>query len=350
MKREDLYMRSFRGEDGFNEFVQSLGGNPAAITKAAGLVPHLPKGLINFESFAGTCRLFEEGAKQTNEPQFGLKWALNQPPDFRFSGPNVLLLSMSSNAGQWLDMAIDYQKIHSNGMSFRYEKDTETDLVTGYIYVHPLAPPCRQMVEQFVACIAIIGRQFIPSFNFHHLAFQHGPPEDMSLYDEVFQCPIVFNADQVTITTGLQYLKMKKTGVVTKLVLPLVRKYMNWQLDKHPRGADSISMLITESLPGIMGVRGSSVNDIAQVLDIHPKKIQRLLKDEGTNFSDVLDDVRKNIAERLLIESDISIARLAGMLDYSSDRPFTAASKRWFGMTPTEFRRARREESGEGAK
>ena len=71
MKREDLYMRSFRGEDGFNEFVQSLGGDPAAVTKASGLAPTLPKGLMNFESFAGICKLFEEGAAQTSEPYFG---------------------------------------------------------------------------------------------------------------------------------------------------------------------------------------------------------------------------------------------------------------------------------------
>jgi AraC-like DNA-binding protein len=141
---------------------------------------------------------------------------------------------------------------------------------------------------------------------------------------------------------------MKKTGVVTKLVLPLVRKYMNWQLTKHPHGEDSISMMIAGSLPGVMGVNGSSVNDIAKVLNIHPKKIQRLLKDEGTNYSDVLDDVRKNIAERLLIESDISIVRLAKMLDYSSDRPFTAAAKRWFDLTPTEFRRAQRAKKSKG--
>ena len=76
MKSEDLYVRSFRGEDGFSEFVASLGGDPAAVTKASGLAPSLPKGLINYESFSGVCRLFEAAAAQTGEPYFGLKLSL----------------------------------------------------------------------------------------------------------------------------------------------------------------------------------------------------------------------------------------------------------------------------------
>ena len=338
MKREDLYMRSFRGEDGFNEFVSSLGGNPALITKTAGLTPSLPKGLINFESFAGACRLFEEAAAQTNEPYFGLKWAFHQPKDFRFSGPNILLLSMSNNAREWIDMAIDYQKIHSNGMSFRYEEDLATNTVTGIITVHPLAPPCRQMVEQLLGGIALLGRQFIPDFKLNLVTFQHSPPQNMDLYEEVFQCPVIFNADRITVVADHHYLGLQKTSVVTKMVTPLVKKYLNWQLAKHPKAKQSISMMVAGVIPVILGVKGSDIQQAAQALNIHPKKLQRLLKEEGTSYSQILDDVRRNIAARILAESDISIIRLAKMLDYSSDRPFTTASKRWFGMPASEYR------------
>jgi hypothetical protein len=141
MKREDLYMRSFRGEDGFNEFVKNFGGDPVLVTEKAGLAPSLPTGLINFESFTGVCHLFEEAAKQTNEPYFGLKWAFHQPSDFRFSGPTVLLLSMAKNARQWIDMAIDYQKIHTNGISFHYREDPEKKYRYGiYKPTSPRAP------------------------------------------------------------------------------------------------------------------------------------------------------------------------------------------------------------------
>ena len=339
MKREDLYMRSYRGEDGFNEFVSSLGGDPAAVTEAAGLKPSIPKGLINFESFSNSCTLFEEAAAQTNEPYFGLKWAFHQPEDFRFSGPTVFLISLAANARQWMDMAIKYQKIHSNGFSYHYEEDEAANSVTGVLSINPLAPPCRQMVEQAMAGIALLGRQFMPDFKLNLVTFQHARPADMALYEKAFQCPVVFNADRTTIVADHRYIKEQRTRILTKLVSPMVGQYLKWQLAKHPKAKQSISMTVVETIPAILGVKGSDIQHASQALDIHPKKLQRLLKDEGTSYSLILDDVRKNIADRILVESDISIGRLAKMLDYSSDRPFTAAAKRWFGMTGTEYRK-----------
>lgn len=338
MKRENLYMRSFRGEDGFNEFVSSFGGDPVAVTKAAGLEPSLPKGLINFESFTGICALFEEAAAQTNQPYFGLKWALHQPTDFRFSGPNVLLITMSANARQWVDMAIEYQKVHTNGFSFHYEENKAAGTVTGVIAIHPLAPPSRQMVEQLLAGISIISHQFVSDFEFKQVTFQHGPPEDMTLYEEIFKCPVEFNADRTTVTTDLRFLELNKTHFLTKAITPFVKKYMDWRIQKHPEAQQSISMMIAETLPAILGVEGSDIKHVSKTLDIHPKKLQRLLSEEGTSYSQVLDEVRKHIAARLLADSEISIIRLAKMLDYSSDRSFTAASKRWFGMPATKYR------------
>ena len=339
MKREDLYTRSFRGEDGFNEFVASLGGDPIAVTKASGLAPSLPKGLINFESFAGVCRLFEEAAAQTGEPYFGLKWALRQPTDFRFSGPTVYLLTKAIDMRHWIDLAISYQKIHTNGISYRYEVDKVADTLTGIIMVHPFAPPCRQIVEQLLAGIALLGQQFIPDFQLKRVTFQHSAPEDMTLYEKIFKCPVLFDADQTTIVSESRYIELKNTGLMTKIASPLVRKYMDWQIAKHPIAKQTISMLVSETIPTILGVNGSDIQHMSQALDLHPKKLQRLLKEEGTSYSAILDEVRQNIAARLLAESDISIVRLAKMLDYSSDRPFTTASKRWFGMSATDYRR-----------
>ncbi len=68
----------------------------------------------------------------------------------------------------------------------------------------------------------------------------------------------------------------------------------------------------------------------------------RPISDEGTNFSEILEKVRDNMARRLLIDSEMSIERIAGLLDYAVTPPFTLAFKRWTGQTPLNFRRAER--------
>lgn len=339
MKPEDLYIRSYRGEDGFNEYVSALGGDPVSVTQASGLAPSLPEGLINFESFTGTCRLYEEAAAQTGEPYFGLKWALHQPPDFRFGGPVIFLLTQATNIRHWLDMAIDYHKIHNNGIAYHYEPDKAANIVTGFISPHPLAPPCRQLLEHILAAVALLRQDFTPDKKFIRVTFQHSAPEDMTLYEEIFQCPVIFNADKTTIVAEYGIIGDNHAGFMTKLTSSFVKKYLDWQITKYPKTKQTISMLVTETIPVIIGLDGTDIQHVAKALNLHPKKLQRLLKEEGTSYSAILDEVRQNIAARLLVESDISINRLAQMLDYSSDRPFTTASKRWFGMSAKEYRK-----------
>jgi len=88
-----------------------------------------------------------------------------------------------------------------------------------------------------------------------------------------------------------------------------------------------------------MGTNNSDITALANALELHPKKLQRLLADEGNTYSEILDQVRISLTDRLLGETDMSINRIAKTLDYSTDRAFTAAVKRWHGMTPTKYRK-----------
>ena len=111
-------------------------------------------------------------------------------------------------------------------------------------------------------------------------------------------------------------------------------------------GADvrHVTVNITQILPALLGSHKTDINSVATVLDLHPKKLQRLLKEEGTNFSELVEDVRRTMAARLLTETDLSIGHIAKMLDYTTDRSFGVAVKRWFNMTPTEYRKQRYED------
>jgi len=118
----------------------------------------------------------------------------------------------------------------------------------------------------------------------------------------------------------------------------LLDSYLNWANKKSPVTRQPITHLIMESLPALLGVNKSDINSIGDALQLHPKKLQRLLADENTNYSEILDNVRMNIAKRLLTETDISIDRISKILDYSTDRAFTMASKRWFNQPPSKYR------------
>jgi AraC-like DNA-binding protein len=81
------------------------------------------------------------------------------------------------------------------------------------------------------------------------------------------------------------------------------------------------------------------MNSVAESLGVHPKKLQRLLKDEALSYKDILDEVRQLQALRFLEDTDMKINKISQLLDYTSDISFNTAFKRWYGMSPSHYRK-----------
>ncbi len=101
----------------------------------------------------------------------------------------------------------------------------------------------------------------------------------------------------------------------------------------------SARMTVALAIPSIVGTGNCNIDFVADALGLPVKRLQRQLANEGTNFSELFDDVRRNMAMRLLTESYAPIERIAGLLDYSSTPAFSLAFKRWAGMSPLQYRK-----------
>ena len=71
-----------------------------------------------------------------------------------------------------------------------------------------------------------------------------------------------------------------------------------------------------------------------------PRTLQRRLSDEGVSFSRVLEDLRRVMAERLLHDRELAIYEIAFLLGFSEPSTFHRAFRRWYGVTPLEYRRS----------
>jgi AraC-like DNA-binding protein len=80
------------------------------------------------------------------------------------------------------------------------------------------------------------------------------------------------------------------------------------------------------------------VGAIARTLAVSQRTLQRRLADEGTTYQAVLDDVRREMAERHLHDTALAIAEISFLLGYSEPAAFHRAFKRWHGVTPQTYR------------
>ena len=76
----------------------------------------------------------------------------------------------------------------------------------------------------------------------------------------------------------------------------------------------------------------------AAALGISPRSLQRHLKASGIIYSDLLSEVRYEIARSLLVSTALDIAEIAVTLGYNDPSSFSRAFARWSGASPRKFR------------
>ena len=68
---------------------------------------------------------------------------------------------------------------------------------------------------------------------------------------------------------------------------------------------------------------------------MHP---QRRLREEGTTFEDIKDEVRRDLARRYLAHPEVPLAQVTAVLDYREQSALTRSCQRWFQTTPSALR------------
>ena len=84
---------------------------------------------------------------------------------------------------------------------------------------------------------------------------------------------------------------------------------------------------------------GFDVDRVAGYARMSRRSFQRRLADEGTSFSALLDEARRNLAIDRAGHADGSLAALSSDLGYSGQASLSRAFRRWTGTTPGSWRR-----------
>lgn len=82
------------------------------------------------------------------------------------------------------------------------------------------------------------------------------------------------------------------------------------------------------------------LDDVARYFHLSERTLQRRLAERQTTLNDLRDDVRKELAARLLTESDLTLAEIAIRLGYSASSAFSRSMVRWYGVNPSDYRQS----------
>lgn len=84
---------------------------------------------------------------------------------------------------------------------------------------------------------------------------------------------------------------------------------------------------------------GQGIERVAERLSVHPRTLQRRLKEDGQQFTDIQARVRLDMAKAALTGRLCDMEALSAELGFADRHSFTRAFKRWTGLSPSAFRR-----------
>jgi AraC-like DNA-binding protein len=88
--------------------------------------------------------------------------------------------------------------------------------------------------------------------------------------------------------------------------------------------------------------RGARVEDVAKRLQTTTRTLQRELRTQGTSFTTVLDQVRRELALRYVEDPELTVGEIAARLGFAEESSLFRAFRRWTGRRPRGAKRQSR--------
>ncbi len=86
----------------------------------------------------------------------------------------------------------------------------------------------------------------------------------------------------------------------------------------------------------------NALDVIADTLHLTTRTLRRRLQQAGTSYLELVEQLRRKLAEEHLLHSEKSVDEIAALLGYSDPSNFGRAFRRWHGCSPRQFRDARK--------
>jgi AraC-like DNA-binding protein len=170
-----------------------------------------------------------------------------------------------------------------------------------------------------------------------HLTHQ---PDDVREVERVLGCPVETGAawNGVSVSRDVWTLPLRRRDPVLRGVLESRAREIVDRLPAAGTAASEVKRLLDADVASGADTR---IEHVARRLATSPRTLQRRLAAEGLSFQKVLDEWRRDAAQRHLAASALSIGEIAYLLGFSEPAPFHRAFKRWYGVTPQTFRQER---------
>jgi AraC-like DNA-binding protein len=320
----------------YPEVVRRLGGDPhklMADEAIDGALIDRPGTMIPYRKMI---RLLHRTASELGRPDFGLVLASRQG-GAAVLGPLEVAMSNAATLGDAYRYCAGHLNAYASAgeLNVDLESDTGRVAISWGIHLDRLLHH-EQAIEHGIALMHhAIGTISGGAVRTREIWFAHdylSPPER---YNGYFGTRVQMNAPFNAVFLNRSDLAVPLANRSQQLY-DMATTFIDTQFPDEAKPLSAkVRSLATRLLPN----GGSLHLEVASALGMHPRTLQRRLRDEGVNFEEIKDEVRRDAAIRYLGQPSIPLTRVAAMLGYSEPSVLTRSCYRWFGRSPRQYRK-----------
>lgn len=282
-------------------------------------------------------RLWDLAAQASDDLNIGLKaYGEFHPSSFQIVGYTMM---SSSNLKRALERLVRFSPLIGTGLSLFFVPEQQHYRLASLEHQQPGSVKPRQYTDAGLASLLGFCRWLAGGKSLQPLSveFTYPEPEDTSEHRRLFGCPLRFGAAYDSILFDGQEL-LSPLSMANEALAILHDSFAEAQLDLLSGYSivGRVRALINERLS--QGQGQCDMESIAAALSISKRTLQRGLEKDGTQFKDVLNDVRRQLADFYLRHSHFNMKHVTYLLGFHDHSSFHKACTRWFGMTPGQYR------------
>jgi AraC-like DNA-binding protein len=314
--------------------LESYGLDSHALFVKAGLDPERFRDPDARFSFSAIRNLWKLSLEATWDPCLGIRAARYwHPSNFHAAG---FAWMASASLKDALERTVRYFRIVSTDPERLSLVETDDDF---RFIIDTADVRERGLDEEYDLLMAIIvdmcRTSYGPTFKPLLVMMERPAPPCAKEFVEYFGAPVQFSSETNLLAFDKEDLTKQLPTANAELAHAnerIVMEYLSY-LDR----SDIITRVKTRLIDSLPSGRVTE-ESIADALHLSRRSLQRRLKEEGTSYTQVLDETRRQLAAQYVRHSRLSINEITYLLGFSEPSNFSRAFRRWTGASPTAYR------------
>src|SRR5262245_23009001 len=302
----------------------------------AGLTPEVIADPEERLSVRSQVALLDEAAIALKDDCLGFTLARDFDP--REIGLLYYVMASSQTLGDGLKRVARYSQITNEALVVRYQEGNRLIISLSYSGVPRHSD--RHQIEFCMfgvlrVCRMLTAQKLVPQ----HFSIAHYRSGDTSEMARFVGTKVEFGADkdEFALNADARALPLIHSDPYLN---DLLLKYCEAALADRRGNVSQSRTKVENAISSLLPHGRVLVEDVARSLGMSERTLARKLSDEGLNFTEILQQLRRGLAVRYLDDRKLHVSKIAWLLGFHEVSAFTHAFKRWTGKTPREMRTA----------